>query len=306
MRRFATTLSTAILCGLGAMLLAMGQQRVAPLQDKAKPADKAKPDSTKPPDKVKPDVKIDRKPDELDPVAIKKAEQLEAELLKRVFSDLGTLPRELRETLREPMPEVAKIIGPLSAPLIKPVVITAGDVDGFNYGPNDKTTPCCVTGVKPRDFDEGGVNKVFAHLVRIPCCKVLAVRFEVRVRNEGELAYNDGLYIAIPGKSGCSWIWGDDYNIRALDKGWPQTPSEGWKKKGYVTTLSGWLPQASVTALNRYIFENPGCDCQLCLESQDDHAVDYWRLYIYCCSCPPLKPVGGQLNPLPEGSGSTQ
>jgi hypothetical protein len=263
------------LCYLSAssQLVSQGQN-----QEKAKP---------KPPDKLPPS------PSKPSLSEKAKAEALEQELLKlfpppifepdarRVIID-GDPEATLRKLVPTPLPVIPK-----------PCVITAGDVDGFKYNPQtDQVSPCCLTGVKSRNFDEPGYNKPFSHRVRIPCCKILAIRCEVRIRNEGENPDNDRVYVAIPGAK-CRTIWYAD--ISALDKTWPG-------KTGQVFTLSWWLPPASVQQINRYIFEEAqGCDCFLCLLSQDDHAVDYWRLYVYCCECPTgPKPAGAAATP--EGS----
>jgi hypothetical protein len=222
-----------------------------------------------------------------------KAEALEQELIK-AFPPLIDDPG-IRRVIIDGDPEAAlRRLVPTPLPVIpKPCVITAGDVDNFQYTPQtDQVSPCCLTGVRSRNFDEPGVNKPFSHRVRIPCCKILAIRCEVRIRNEGDNPSNDRVYVAIPGAR-CRTIWSSD--ISALDKAWPG-------KTGQVFTLSWWLPPASVQHINRYIFEEAqGCDCFLCLLSQDDHAVDYWRLYVYCCECCPTgpRPAGSATPPEP-------
>ncbi|GBD37003.1 hypothetical protein HRbin36_02133 [bacterium HR36] len=241
---------------------------------------KAKPDSTTPPPKLSPE-------------EIRKAEAIENELLKA----LPPAPQdpELRRVILDGDEAVTlKKLVPVPIPHIpKPCVITAGDVDNFSYNPKtDTVTPCCLgPGAKIRNFDEPGVNKLFAHQVRIPCCKILAIRCEVRIRNEGELSYNDGLYISLPGKP-CQTVWSS--SISGMNKAWPGAYHQ-------VFTLTWWLPPAAVQQINRYIFEAPGCECFLCLTSQDDHAVDYWRLYVYCCECPTARPPLGAAG-TPEGS----
>lgn len=223
-----------------------------------------------------------------------KAEAFERELVKAFppLIDDPDLSRVIRDGDPEPM--LRKLV-PTPLPVIpKPCVITAGDVDNFQYNPKtDKVFPCCIK-VPSRNFDEPGVNKPFSHQVRIPCCKILAIRCEVRIRNEGELSYNDRVYVAIPGTR-CRIIWYSDIN--ALNSAWPGKP-------GQAFTLSWWLPPVSVKHINHYIFEEAqGCDCFLCLLSQDDHAVDYWRLYVYCCECCPTGPrPAGSMTPLEPGS----
>jgi hypothetical protein len=236
---------------------------------------------------------IDKKPvdDRWSPEQRAKAEALERELLRSLPPE--PVDPELRRVLLDGDPEstLRKLL-PVPLPVIpKPCVITAGDIDGFQYNPQtDQVSPCCIK-IKSRNFDEPGINKPFSHQVRIPCCKILAIRCEVRIRNEGELSSNDRLYVAIPGAA-CQNVWYSD--ISALDKSWPGPT-------GSVHTISWWLPPASVQQINRYIFEQArGCDCFLCLLSQDDHAVDYWRLFVYCCECPTVPRGVG--SPIPEGS----
>jgi len=230
-----------------------------------------------------------------EPLPISTAAALEQELLRAfppVLDDPG-----IRRVIIDGDPEAAlRKLLPKPLPVIpKPCVITAGDVDNFQYTPKtDQVSPCCLTGVKSRNFDEPGFNKPFSHQVRIPCCKILAIRCEVRIRSERECPGNDRLYVAIPGAK-CQTIWFSD--ISALAKAWPG-------KTGQVFTLSWWLPTASVQHINHYVFEEAqGCDCFLCLLSQDDHAVDYWRLYVYCCECP-TGPKPASTTATPEGSAS--
>jgi hypothetical protein len=88
-----------------------------------------------------------------------KAEALEQELVKAfppVIDDPG-----IRRVIIDGDPEAAlRRLVPTPLPVIpKPCVITAGDVDNFQYTPQtDQVSPCCLTGVRSRNFDEPGVN----------------------------------------------------------------------------------------------------------------------------------------------------
>lgn len=203
-----------------------------------------------------------------EPIDLKKARAIELEWEK-------ILPLAINGDSSQVLRQPAK---PLE-PQWKPHVIIAGDQDNFNYDPGkDAAQPCCIPiKTKTRNFDEPGINKPFAQRVQIPCCKILAIRCEVRVRIEGELWDNDRLYIAIPGNP-CKTVWYSD--IAKIDPSWPKG------KPGQAFTLTWWLPPGVIKQINQYIFESPGCDCHLCLLSQDDHAVNYWQLSIYYCPHP--------------------
>lgn len=117
-----------------------------------------------------------------------------------------------------------------------------------------------------RLFDQPGPDKVFVHSFRMrESCKVCAVKIEARMRDHGDFA-PPGDRIHIYGKTidAAGLIWTAPTNMTG-----PGT-----------TTLSTFLPPASIALLNQHIFANaPGH--WLNVIAQDDHSFDFIKLTIW-------------------------
>ncbi len=159
----------------------------------------------------------------------------------------------------------------------------AGNADGFNlpvepttmspglqtYFINYNVTPTGTT--KPRKYDEPGQDKWLGQTFFIKCCKVCRAELEIRVRNEGGLASNDGIVIGRAPFTQSS-------DIIVNDHIWDITRPPWAGGTGSPKTM---IIPLSPAALNNYIFNSKGCNVPIDIVVQDDTAVDYIKLKIW-------------------------
>lgn len=123
--------------------------------------------------------------------------------------------------------------------------------------------------LKSRQFDEGGINRVFGHSFKIKeSCKICAVQVEIKMRQEGGGQGNDTIV-----------MFGKTIDTAGVLWTAQKTGPTGTQSPGTVV-MTEWLQPIVIKKLNDHMLANaPGYWINFI--AQDDHAIDYIKVTIF-------------------------